>query len=271
VFEGNKMAEIVKKITDLKYYYEKYNIYYDQITKSNDFNFREEDNLDDRDISEEDLKDSNILDTDNEDDFEENKEDIEEVLEKSVISLKVEFNEKEQKCHYYKIEFITGEGMSYKKFIKPLQKNDIQTTSNEKKKTRLFLNYKKFADFLEKIKVYIINKLKELKEKKNYNLSLLIKLKIQKQDENIKFDFKNICCQYILKKPNYCDINEEFIERNILNIEKYEILEKFLAQIIEINYGEILPQGNLNLPQFSNISAINFISNSSQYFKLKKY
>jgi F0F1-type ATP synthase gamma subunit len=165
--------------------------------------------------------------------------DIEEVLEKSIISLKVEFNEKEQKCIYYKIEFSPGRGMSYNKFIKPLQKKDIETTSNEEIQTKLFLNYKKFVDFLEKIKEYIINKLKELKEKKNYDLSLLIKLKIQKQNENGASDFKNIWCQYILKKPNYCDINEEYIEKNILNLEKYEILEKFLEQIIEINYGEI--------------------------------
>ena len=258
--EANKMTEIVEKMTDLKYYYKNYNIYYDKITKSNTLNIREEDSYDAKNVSEEDLKNSHLINIDNEDDFEENKEDIEEVLEKSVISLRVEPNEKELKCTYYKIEFITGGGMSYDKFIKPLQKKDIETTSNEKKQTRLFLNYKKFVGFLEKIKEYIINNLKE----KNINdLSLLIKLKIQKKDENIKLDFKNIWCQYILKKPNYCDINEEFIERNILNIEIYEKLEKLLNQIIEINYGTILPQENLNLPRFSNISSINFISNSN--------
>ena len=97
-------------MTDLKYYYKKYNSYYDQITKSYTLNIIEEDSDDGRNIPEEDFQNSKFINTDYEDSFEANKEDIEEVLEKSVISLKVEFKEREQKCSYYKIEFIIGGG-----------------------------------------------------------------------------------------------------------------------------------------------------------------
>ena len=122
----------------------------------------------------------------------------------------------------------------------PFQKNENQKFPKNKKLDRLFLNYKQFIYFLNNLKKDI----SKLKEKIN-NLNLLIELKIEKKDENRNNPFKNINCEYILNNPKYYDINvKKYIIKDILIIEKNEIFELFLLDIIEINFGITQHQEN---------------------------
>ena len=97
---------------------------------------------------------------------------------------------------------------------------------------------------------------------------MLIELKIEKKDENRNNPFKNINCEYILNNPKYYDINvKKYIIKDILIIEKNEIFELFLLDIIEINFGITQHQeNNLNSAGFQNMQSIKMNSKSSNYW-----
>ena len=100
-------------------------------------------------------------------------------------------DELEEKCYFYKMVLKDKTGIIYEKFKKPFEKNEEQNFSNIYL-DELFLNYKKFINFLEKIKNIFIQKIRDFNL---YNLNLLIILKIQEigpKNENIKILIVNI-------------------------------------------------------------------------------
>ena len=156
-------------------------------------------------------------------------------------------------------------GILYEKFIKPFKKGENQkfkrNSSNE-----LFSNYKKFINFLENIRKFIIQ---IIKNNNLYNIKLIIQLKIE--DKSEEYPLSNICCKYILTEPILKEIEDngiEYEDNKILNknLKNFEI---FITDIIEIIYDITIVQENKenkeNLPNFSSISSIkNWFTSSAK-------
>ena len=150
--------------------------------------------------------------------------------------------------------------MSYDKFKKPFENEASNTFENEIKK--IYLNYRKFINFLEIIKA---NAVKKISEQKLGNFKLSIKLNIKRIEENIN-SFDNISCEYTLIYPLFYEIkNNLYKDTNILNIEKYENFERFINDIIEIIFNTKLTNKEnekKNLPNFS-VSSIKLNSKNN--------
>ena len=257
IFLVQKFKYIIKMITDSEYYNKKFIKYYEQITSFNishinrsNYDLNNSSRVDVKDVSEEDLNDSKILDK--EADFQQNMIDYKQALKNCNILLFVEYNEQEQKCDFKKIIY-DEEITSYEDFIKPFKNEENKTFPGDEFWNSLFSKYKKFIKFLENIKNLII---KSLKEKKIEQLKLKIELHIKDNGNN---SFENIICKYYLLNPIFYDINKkDYIDENILNNEKYDRFNYFLSDIFKNIYGDIKSQESEDqaLPYIPNLSSI---------------
>ena len=254
----DKIKDIIISITGSEYYYKLFLDYIEPITRSktceffDSINNKDNDNL--KSVPEEEIDYSNILDEDLEDDFSNILSIVDGILDKSCFYLDASLN---GDITYNKIIF-ENRGISYDKLTNMLKKllktEEKQEFRNEHEK-RLFSNYKKFIEFLECIKVKIK---KKLVDKNLLNFRIIIKLLICTIKELVKYDFKNISCEFVVVSPNYIDIMDiKCIENNILIRDNYKEFDSLISKIIEAKVEEINNQTTGNGMQSSLISSIN--------------
>ena len=250
-----KIKDVIIIITGSKYYYKQFLDYIEPITRSKTEEFfnstYNKDNVNLKNVPEEEIDYSNILDKDLEDDFENISNIFEEILYKSHFNLKANLN---RDITYNEIKYGNeNEIISYDMLTNPYKKEKNQKFRNEPEK-RLFSNYKKFIVFLK----YIKDKIKkELVDNHLLNFEIIIELLICNTNKNARDNFKNVSCEFIVRVPNYIDIIEtKCIENNILEKDVYKDFDSLILKVIKAKKEEINNQSTENEMQSLSMSSI---------------
>ena len=233
--KNDKIKYIINMITGSEYYFEKCT---KQINNISSFFGTDYKNMNQNQRAFDDMavdqSTNHILDKDYDSDFISKSSLIGEIMKQSNIYFIVEPNKSknisnddfEKICYFNKMVFKDSTGTTYKTFKMPLDKNKDPEFDDDYY-VKLFLNYKKFINFLENIRKIFITK---IKDSNLYNLKLEIILDIKEINDK-KENLNYINCKYILSDPKIIDKNYEDI--NILIKEKYENFELFVSDIIK--------------------------------------